>query len=270
MEEKKTGKGKIIAIIVLTLLLIINCSYIAYDKLYLPSKAHETLDEDDIEDDVEKPEVKTRSLSLAEKKILMEQIQAYNNTLSLYYPITDITTFDNQKKLMFALVNSDVSKEKEFMQSKLKQIIDSYFGGNSKTNYESINCFNDDGVLYTYDEARRIYTFEGVHGHDGIASYNTTYYYLDGTVTNESIYSINIHIIYHRYCAGTCGPALNFYKTAKDAHDKMNTVLKLEDEQELTENDYEKVKDQLDITTFTFEKDSKGNFGLKSVKVNTK
>ena len=50
----------------------------------------------------------------------------------------------------------------------------------------------------------------------------------------------------------------------------MNTVLKLEDEQELTENDYEKVKDQLDITTFTFEKDSKGNFGLKSVKVNTK
>lgn len=269
MKERKTGKGQIFAIIILVLLLIANCSYIVYDKLYLKNKSHLiNYESEEEKEENEEIEVKSRSLSFAEKKILLEQIEAYNNVLSISYPIVDIKTFDNQQKLLFAYVNSGVSGQKEFMQGDLRKVIDAYFGKDSDTNYENINCFNNDGVFYVYDEARRTYTLEGMHGHDGLPSYSTTNYYLDGTVTNEKEYKVNVQIIYHRYCGGTCGPALNFYKSAHDARDKINTVLKLEEERELTENDYESIKEKLDITTFLFEKDSNGNFGLKSVRIN--
>jgi len=268
VKERKTSKGQIAWIIILTLLLLGNISYILYDKLYLDSKPENTKKKvQEVESKKEKKEDVTRSLSLAEQKMLLEQIEAYNTYLAEDYPISDISSFDNQKKLFFAYRNLEITNDREFMQGDLKKVITSYFGNKNNIHYEEINCPVGDGALYQYNDATRVYTKAEGHGHGGGGYYRNHNYYVDGTVTNEDYYEVKVHTIYGRYCADTCGPNLNFFGNAKDAKEGENSILTIEEEQELSNNDYEKVKEKLSLTTYTFQKDSSGNYGLVSVNI---
>lgn len=267
MNKRKMGKGQLVAIIVLILLLIANCSYIAYDKLYIEKGNYSSHEKKKKQKEQKESKKITRKLSIAEQKILLDQIDSYNSYLSLSYPIEDITTFDNQKKLLFAYNNMDSKSQKEFMQGDLKKIAESYFGKNSNITYESIKCPYDEEELYRYDDATRVYTIAGTHGHGGAGRFQTYSYYLDGTVTDETKYVVEVHILYGKYCTETCGSSLEFYSNAMDAKENQNSILSIEEEEKLTDTDYNKIKEKLATTTFTFEKDTSGNFGLKSVQV---
>lgn len=271
MKERKTSRGQIVMLIILSILLVLNSAYIIYDKYYLAKekekKAEEKIKEDkeDKKEKVDK-EKTTRNLSLAEEKILLSQIDDYNTFLAQYYPIQDIKELDNQKKLLFAYALLDLKGHKDFMQGELKKIVDSYFGKDNNVIYEDIICDHNDGVLFKYDSTTRVFEQTGNHGHDHIESYRSNNYLITGNVLNEEEYTVEVKTIYENYCGGTCGPTLNYYKNAKDAKREENPVITRQEEKELTETDYEKVKNKLESTIYTFKKDSNGNYGLKSVK----
>lgn len=265
MKERKTSKAQIVTIVILTLLLIANTTYLFYDKIYQKEERKKPEEKKVVEEKVIKKT--TRKLSVAEERLLLSQIDDYNAYLAGSYPIEDVEKLPNQEKLLFAYHMMEEKKQKEFMQSELKKWIDTYFGTDNNVVYESMNCFNKDGVLYTYNDSGRIYTLEGEHGHEGVYPYQSRSYLVEGSVENEEKYTVAVHTVYAPYCRGTCGPILNYYKNITDAKEEKNEIITREDEKELTENDYEKVKDKLEKTIFTFQKDSKGNYGLQSVKI---
>ncbi len=265
MKEKKEGRGKIVVIVLLTLLLIGNCSYIAYDHFFASAKK-EAKEEKKTTKKKEK-EVEKRDLSLAEEKILLDQIKEYNLYLADLYPIQDIKKTENQTKLLFAYYHLEEKNKEEVMQGDIQKIVNSYFGEDNGVSYESIQCPIDGKDLYQYDQTTRIYTYVDDHQHSGSGFYNTHNYFIDGSVYNEEEFVINVHVIYEEYCKSECGPSSNYYKTAKDAFDLENAIIEKEEEEEFSDGDYEKVKSQLPTTTYTFIKDKDGNYGLRKVEI---
>ncbi len=267
MREKKVSTGQKIWIFLLTVFFIINCSYIVYDKVFLPSLLFKkkTLESRDISEKEIKKEKTVRPLSMAEEKMLLEQIDDYNTYLSLEYPISSVFQLSNQKKLLFAYSNMEKLNRREFMQSELKKNVEYYFGKHCNISYEDILCEKGDGNLYIYDDTRKVYTLDGEHSHDGISSFSTHSFYVDGKVYDEKEYQVDVNVIYASYCNGTCEETLSYYQSAKDAMEGDHSIITREEAGEFTEYDYEKVKNQLETMRFTFQKDDKGNYGLVSV-----
>ncbi len=264
MKERKTSKGQITIIIILLLLLIANISYIAYDKFMLEKNTEK--EEKPRKEEKQEDEDIIRPLSLAEQKILLEQIKGYNKNLAYAYPISHISKLSNQEILLFAYKNMENKNQKEFMQADIKKIIEYYFGKENNIVYETIYCDKNDGELYVYNDTTKIYT-SSTHGHGGGGVYNATSYYIDGEVKNEAEYIIKVHLIYDRYCGDTCGPLLKYYRNKEDAKSGQNPIITREEEKELTKEDYEKVKSELETTIFHFQKDKNGNYGLISVEI---
>jgi len=261
MKERKTSKAQVVAIILLTLLLIGNCAYICYDKIYLKEPIQKEEKKEQKEKTKKKEKKISRKLSFAEEKILLSQIDDYNAYLADAYPIKDIKDLPNQQKLLFAYALIENKREKEILQSELKKWCDAYFGKDHDVAYEDITCFKNDGVLYHYNDSTRIFTKEE-HGHEGMIPYESTSYLIEGTVENETQYILKIHTIYQENCPENC-ERKEYYKNLKDAKIGQNAILTKEGE--LGKSDYEKVKDRLEVTTFTFKKDTSGNYGLQSV-----
>ena len=63
-------------------------------------------------------------------------------------------------------------------------------------------------------------------------------------------------------------PSKNVYKTAEDAQNEKNGLYETSDK-EINSSDfdkeYEKFKDELPVTTFTFERDESGYYGFRKV-----
>ena len=154
----------------------------------------------------------------------------------------------------------------EFAQSEMDQAIIELYGSDISYTNEDINCFAKDGVLYENKDSK--YIFSGTHGHGGQGSYRYKSYFVEA-LKDESKGTIDISkkIIYGGYCGDICGPSSNFYKEAS-----MNAQGLYPQNGEYGESsDYDKAynefKDQLPITKFHFEKNSKGYYGLKSISV---
>ena len=147
------------------------------------------------------------------------------------------------------------------------KVLEKYFGDNHPYIHEDIQCFLGDGVLYRYDSAKREYFFQDIHGHGGAGIYPAEIYYLDGQKKDE-VYTVRVNVLYGDYCYGTCGPVTGYYKSAIDSRNGENPVLGgFGDYYEITEKEYQSVKDNLPVTTFTFIRDKDGNYGLESVTV---
>ncbi len=266
LRKRKITEGQKILIVLLTLLFIGNCSYIFYDKVFVVKKKETKCIEEKQDEDVDKKvERVKRSLSMAEEKMLLEQIDDYNTYLASFYPISDIKSLSNQQKLLFAYLHMEKQGQKEFMQSEIKKNLEYFFGRNHGVIYEDILCDHGDGVLYTYDKAARVYTFSNEHGHDGISLFQVYTFLIDGSVLDEKEYFVDVKSVYGPYCSGTCGPVLTYYKSAKDAEERKDALLTREREEGFTEHDYQKVENQLDTVRFSFQKDDRGNYGLTSV-----
>lgn len=261
---QKSKKGTTIIIVVLCIALLGSIGYIVYDKVL---KKEPVVKEEKEKEKKEEKEDTTREVAENEKTVLLNQITAYTSSFGDIYPVTETSSMPNQTALQFALATGNL-KGQEVMESDLETVLKKYFGATHSFHHEDIQCFLGDGPLYKYDSATRKYTFQNTHGHGGGGTMPSTNYYLSGTVTNEKTYEVKVNIIYSDYCGDTCGPSTGYYKTAMKNHNRTDYILgPYTDIHELIEQDYQSVKDQLPITTFTFEKDELGNYGLKSVTV---
>ena len=253
IKKKKSNKGVIVIIILIIALLGIS-GYIIYDK---------AINKEESGKEKKEPEIKEVT---EEKNTLLEQINVYTPYFADNYPITEKSTLDNQKVLYFASMQLE-NKFSDFMESDLEKVLEKYFGDNHSYVHEDIQCFLGDGVLYRYDSAKREYFFQDIHGHGGAGIYPAEIYYLDGQKKDE-VYTVRVNILYGDYCYGTCGPVTGYYKSAIDSRNGENPVLGGSGNYyEITEKEYQSVKDNLPVTTFTFIRDKDGNYGLESVTV---
>lgn len=263
IKMKEKNKGLIITIIILAIFLFATTGYIIYDKVITKEEVEEK--ENNEQEEVVEEDHPARELTEEEQSILTEQIKEYSTYLAMDYPVADIRAISNQSALQFALYELNVSGN-DFMESDLEKQLKKYFGNNHPFIHEDIECYLDHEPLYTYDSATREYTFQDIHGHGGSGYYRPTVFFVDGTA-KDNTYTVEVNIIYADYCSGLCGPMMTYYKTSGDSINSTNEILSFDEEHQVTEEEYQMVKDTLDITTFTFEKDKENNYGLKTVDI---
>lgn len=255
----KTKKGPIIIIVILSICLLASLGYIAYDKVLKkePEKKETPKKE-------EKEEKTVRELTESEKNTLLAQIPEYTAYLAETYPFKEQKDINNQTVLYFAFIQNHV-RQQEIMESELEQTIQKYFGKNHSFRHEDIICPNGDGTLYKYDSATRKYTYLDIHMHGGGGMTPSNAYYLSGSVENEKTVQIKVNILYADSCSDICGPSAGYYKSVADSRNSNYILGPYEDIHELTDTEYQSVKNQLPITTFNFLKDENNNYGLQSV-----
>lgn len=263
VETEKKNKGLIIIIILLLIALLGTAGYIIYDKVVEKEPQQKEKKEKKKEEEEEIPQ---RELTEEEQSTILSQIETYTSTLAGEYPFDEETPLENQQALLFSLIQLG-STGQDFMESDLEKVLQQYFGEDHPYQHENIECFLGDGTLYIYDSAKREYRFQDYHAHGGQGIYPNEVYYLDGNTEGQT-YTVNANILYGDYCNSTCGPTTSYYSTATDSRNGTNPILgPYEDSHTITQEEYNSVQETLPITTFIFEKDNAGNYGLKSVTI---
>ena len=253
IKKKKSNKGVIVIIILIIALLGIS-GYIIYDK---------AINKEEPGKEKKEPEIK--EVTEEEKNTLLEQINVYTPYFADSYPITEKSTLDNQEVLYFASMQLE-NKFSDFMESDLEKVLEKYFGKDHPYVHEDIDCFAGDGVLYKYDSAKRTYEYEDMHAHGGKTIYRSTVFFVEGKSEDDTTYKIQTQILYTTSAGDTVGPRDRYYTSANQEYDDYILGPYGEDH-EVTEEEYQSIKNKIPITTFTFEKDEDNNYGLKSVTI---
>ena len=259
MIKKKKSNKRVIVIIILIIALLGISGYIIYDKTINKEEPGKEKKEPKIKE----PEIK--EVTEEEKNTLLEQINVYTPYFADNYPITEKSTLDNQEVLYFASMQLE-NKFSDFMESDLEKVLEKYFGKDHPYVHEDIDCFAGDGVLYKYDSAKRTYEYEDMHAHGGKTIYRSTVFFVEGKSEDDTTYKIQTQILYTTSAGDTVGPRDRYYTSANQEYDDYILGPYGEDH-EVTEEEYQSIKNKIPITTFTFEKDEDNNYGLKSVTI---
>jgi hypothetical protein len=271
MEEKKNkSTGKTVVIVLLIIVVIALVGFILYDKKiikldFLSKKATNT----EVSNTTKETD-KSNAIDETTKETLLKQISIYTDSFEFDYPISKISNISNQKMLLFGfgLVTDADKFETGFTAAELNAVLTKYFGQDVKYNNENIVCSVCGKTWYNYDATNKKYTVNSAHGGHGGAGMASHYdYYLSGTYTGDT-YTIKMNIVYGDYYTDTAGPSEAYYASANDAKNKTNSIyVPSTATDDFTETEYQSIKDKLNTTTFTFIKDSAGNYGLESVTI---
>lgn len=261
-EKKKSNKGLIIIIIILVIALLAASGYIIYDKVI---KKEEVTEENKTQEEEQEQQPVTRNIAEEEQTILLDQITAYTTYFADSYPLSEKSSFNNQDVLYFASMQLE-NRFSDFMESDLEKVLEKYFGKDHPYVHEDIDCFAGDGVLYKYDSAKRTYEYEDMHAHGGKTIYRSTVFFVEGKSEDDTTYKIQTQILYTTSAGDTVGPRDRYYSSANQEYDDYILGPYGEDH-EVTEEEYQSIKNKIPITTFTFEKDEDNNYGLKSVTI---
>ena len=268
--EKKSNKGLICLVVILVLALLGTVGYILYDKGVIKLGKDETVEKTEVNDEAEEKSV-PKELG---DELIQEIDEIYNINFSKYYS-SSIDSISNQDLLVFGELyvrkQKNITFGDDLSGKDIKELVSSYFDRDVK--HEDIICRVDNNALYKYDSSSDVYKLvtEG-HGHGGMGDtiYGSKTYYIDGKVVNNTVV-LNTKIIYGQYIRigqSTWGPTTNYYSSYEDSKNRTNSIIERESGNyyELTNEDYQSVKDKLPTTTFVFEKKN-DNYVLKKVEV---
>ncbi len=264
------NKGLVVINIFLLLSLSATIGYIIYDKMNTHESPISKTDSTEIIKE-EKEEEKI-VINVQEKDVssLMRKINTINIYMTEDYPFIDIKDIPNQVILEISELIAVRGLGTQGMISSIDadKIVDTlvdYFGSDYQYKLENINCHVDDGVLYQYNAENNDFTITGNHGHDGHNSDRNKAYFVDAIYNKlTETYTINTKIVSAGTCGGTCGPRVDFYGN-------FNYNEKLLHTEEDTDFDtaYQLISEKIPVTTYTFSKNSGGDYGLKSVQLST-
>lgn len=270
--QNKSNKSLVIIIIILSILLLGTTGFIVYDKVLTKEESKE---ESKTETQEQQPqEDKITPVTESQVSKMMNQIKVYNEKLSTKYPIQSISNIDAVSIIdmtYLKIPNLQFGANASFMQTDLEKVVAEYFGNEYELIHQDIPCFCTDKILFKYDSAKRNYTFNGTHGHGG-TTYNEGYaHFIDGTYNEtQKVYTINTKVLYRDAIHGISGPATTYHKTATDAVNNTNSIYTVPEHEVMTLQPgtvYDKVKEQLPITTYEFKVDNEGNYGLTKVTI---
>ena len=196
-------------------------------------------------------------------------IEYFNNHYGNQYPL-EISSFSNKNILWTSFSIGNVKKiityRDSFSKDLMKNMVQYVYGADVSYTDEDIPCPVGDGVLYRFNDNQYSFAADVLHGHGGEGSFQSKFYFLKGFRDDDNnTMEIQGKVLYGNYCGSTCGPIMNFYKEANLNPSKGLYDTDGEYDQEDFDVAYQKFKDQLPVTTFTFKKDSVGGYGLKKI-----
>ncbi len=252
-EEKPRTTGKTITIIILLLMLIGALSYIGYFDIYIPY--YEKPNKVNIEDEKDEE----REMYVSEEIKMQDKLNDY-----LYFANDfskeNVKEIDNQELLSFALHKIGEFKE-EIPKEEIEDIIEKYFGNNTKLNHEDILCTVENIALYNFKDDKYILN-ESHPGHGGGSYTGGEVHIISGNVDlKNKEYIIKGRILYTLEGMIGEGITTRFYKSIEDIESN-NPIIN----NDLNPKTYDDVSSFLPVTTFKFTK--KGNdYYLKSIKI---
>lgn len=246
MEEQKSSAGLIAAVIVLVVFIICLLGYIGYDKLVVKTGNNEP------------EQTETKELKESDVSEFLKRIDSMNSAICTNYPFTDINTIPTQKILSIGLgeVFGTYSISSDYVENHIKYIL----GSNVIIKHEDYLCKVDNIPFYKYNNG--YYSFNQEHpGHGGGGGYLVTTFFKDASIKGNTV-TINTNLIYE-VSSDISGPTTSYYDGAS------TNAKKILDDIERTslKSEYEKIKDTLPITTFTFTRSELGGFDLTSVTI---
>lgn len=198
-------------------------------------------------------------------------IEYFNNHYGNKYPL-ETSNFSNKDILWTSFSMGTMKKvfayRDSFSKDTMKEMAQYVYGADVSYTDEDIPCPAGDGVLYRFSNNQYSFANDVLHGHGGTGAFRSKFYFVKGSRDDgNNTMEIQVKVLYGDYCGDTCGPMMNFYKEAN--LNSSNSLYSTNGEYDSEDFDtaYQKFKDQLPTTTFTFEKDSVGGYGLKKITV---
>ena len=253
MGENKSKLGLGILIGVLITLVIGLSAFIIYDKFLSNTNSNNDNNNGTVNNEI-------INLSESEGKELFEKIKVYNDRFIDYYTQDGIKTTNNE--ILYFLAMQHYNNEgKSFTVADLKETANKYLVDDIKVTYESIRFPGYEQIIFyelegdTYKDLK-----PGVGGPGG---YMMGEYYIDGTYNKtKDTYVINTKLLFNRFCPDVCGPHNSYYS---DRNQNNVVYTNNSDIYMSIDSVYQLVKDKLPITSYTFTKNSSGNYVLSGV-----
>lgn len=184
----------------------------------------------------------------------------------------DVTGLDNQQILRIGL-DDEFTNKGYFTKDELKKSIKAQLGDVSY-NDEPIKCLVCGNSVYKYSAEEGVYeeapSIDHGHGPAGTL-YKQKYFVSASKNETKGTLDIKYKILYGEYQDESGIPSSNVYLSAEDAANRKNGLLATNDngyDKEAFDKAYEDNKDKIPVTTYSFVKDSDGNFVFKKVSVN--
>lgn len=245
--EKKSNVGLVVGLIISILCVLGLLGYIVYDKVQ--EKENRNAPIIDIE--------KETSLKEADVEDLLKRIDEMNTALYKEYPISDVNSLPTRAVLSIGFNNIYGANyiPSSYIENHIKYII----GDNVNIKHEDYLCTLDNVAFWKYEDGNYIFNQEHP-GHGGGNGYIITTFFKDASMDDDTI-TINTNILYEPASDVWGGPTTS-YKASPDGEYVLNDI-----QRDSLKSEYEKIKDTLPITTFTFKRSKMAGYNLETVKI---
>lgn len=258
MENKK-GKGLVVCFIISILVILGLVAYIYYDKEIIVEKTESNKQE--VNNQVK---IKAKDISESDIADILKRIEVMNQNIYDQYPLTNVNNIPSQELLSIGLMNSfgAYSVPIDAVEGRIKYII----GDNVVIKHENFLCTLDNIPFYTLGKG--YYSFNQEHpGHGGGDGYIVKAFFKSAKLEGDTL-TVNMNLLYEK-AGDTLGAVAAYFDSATN---DANMVIKdVDREQEnfdaAVKTEYEKIKDNLPTTTYTFKRSEFAGFNLESVAI---
>lgn len=202
------------------------------------------------------------TLNDSEKSIINNKLTIVSKYLSDLYPIENVLNIDKQRLMNFAVLTYPNVVNRSFQENsttnELAYAIRYYLKFLGKLEGEKILCLKDNEIFYNYTKEIDSYSINETH-----KNHNEEY------ISDVKLYPIdykldgnNLEVITKILYKDKTNTA--YYKSYNDAINKKDAILNKND---VTNEDYESIKEQLPTTTFKMEKIDK-SFVISAISIN--
>ncbi len=242
---------KIIFLIIILLIILVALFYLKISKTEIPY----------IINNKKIPQSEIDKLTL---KIKTEYSKYYSEDY-----IDGFNTIKKEKVLYYAVMKNIGNITDPVKSSDVHEYIKEYFGEKYSIKDQDIYCNIDNEVLFKYKDGIYQFNNEYYHDHDGANNYKVyrnNYVKLLSSKYSKSDIIIKANILYGTSCISVCGPNNAYYKSPGDEEPIIGDADSSKD-YEVSEKDYEAVKNKLPVYTFRFKKNSNGSYYLYDLKI---
>lgn len=246
IEKKKSKAPVVILIVILFLIAVAGSSFGGYYFGSTTSNNNGT------------PNVEKKDLKESDVSDFLKRINAMNSSLCTSFPINDVKSLPTQNILSIGLgeVFGTYSVSSDYIENYIKYVI----GDNIAIKNEDYLCKLDKIAFYKYENG--YYVFNTEHpGHGGGGGYLVSTFFRDANIEGDTV-TINTNLLYE-VSGDIMGPTTTYYDGVGESK---KTVLE-NIERDNLKTEYEKIKDILPITTYTFTRSELGGYNLESVNI---
>ena len=245
--EKKSNIGLKVGLIISILCVFGLLGYIAYNKIQ--EKENRNAPIIDIE--------KRTALKKTDIEDLLKRIEEINTALYEEYPINDVNKLSTRAVLSIGFNNiyGAYYVPSTYIENHIKYII----GDNVNIKHKDYLCSYDNIAFWKYEGDHYIFNQEHP-GHGGGYGYTVSTFFKDASMDDDTII-INTNLLYEP-ASDTRGP-ITSYKDLPNSDKMVIENIAREDLQ----SEYEKIKDSLPTTTFTFRRSKIAGYNLESIAI---